>query len=69
MAGVVNRITANCVKGIYKDKEIEIELGDSWKNTKLKVDEIVILEIVKDKGFFKNKLSFPYRVALSLQSQ
>ncbi len=38
MAGKINRITATGVKGIYKDKTIEVHIGDSWGNTNVFID-------------------------------
>jgi len=34
----VNRITAKCVKGIYKDKEVEIQIGNTHKDTIVKIN-------------------------------
>ncbi len=33
-----NRITARCVAGIYKDKDMEIEIGNTIEDTKVKVN-------------------------------
>ncbi len=33
MAGKINRITATGVKGIYKDKEIEVHIGSTSNDT------------------------------------
>ena len=38
MAGKINRISAKVIKGIYKDKEIEIEIGKSSDDTKVWLD-------------------------------
>ena len=38
MAGKINRITATGVKGIYKDKVIEVHIGATGNTTRVFVD-------------------------------
>ena len=38
MAGKINRITAKGVKGIYKDKSIEVQIGKSSDDTQIFID-------------------------------